>query len=187
MMKRKKKIIVFIIIAYFVCGFMNYLIKSVKLMSCGVKLDGVHTHLKSFENQTGRLPSTLVELGELSKTDKGAMGLTDIYCDAAADEGYMAYTYSAELLAEDTDQSIIMYDSHARHLSAATTGFWKSVLFFYCGSEKVRNVLYYDGHVEVLTESEFQKKMWGQKTAKTRQAPAILPELKEAAEIKGEE
>lgn len=138
---------------------MNYLIKSVELLSCKVKLEGVYTHLKSFENQNGRFPSTLVELGELSKNDKEAMTLSDIYCAAAKDDGYKAYTYSPDILAENPDQSIIMYDSKTRHLSVATTGFWKSVLLFYYGSEKVRNVLYYDGHIEVLTETEFEEKI----------------------------
>ncbi len=157
--KLKKNLVIVFVALYFMAGFVNYLTKSIQLLSCSSKLKGVYTYLKSFESQNDRLPTNLVELEEFWSGGEDEITLSFIFCSADKNQGYKAYVYAPEIISSDSENSIIMYDSEPRHFSTSKTGFWRSVLLFYYGTDKVRNVLYYNGRIESLTEDEFQSKI----------------------------
>ncbi len=153
MRKNKKKIIAVIAIAYLTCSFFCFMFHSAKLWICMLKMDGLYTNIKVFENNNRRLPANIIELTTYPET---IMNIDEIYCVCDKNAGYTGYIYQPQLTRDDPSKSVLLCDSRARHLSYTNTGYFCSMLFFYYGSDKVRIVIFHDGHREILTEREFE-------------------------------
>ena len=151
--KCKIKIVVSIIVLYLICGLANAVFHTLRTVTCALKLEGVYSCIKAFENNNARMP---VDFAELTKS-KDTIDLDEIHCVCDMAAGCNAYIYKPFVAGDDPSSSILLCDSQARHLTSTKTGFLKSMLFFYYGYDKVRNAIFHDGRSALITEEEFQQ------------------------------